>query len=295
MSEIKEKLKEIAENSLMNEIRFIDAEKLEPLELYQGRQPKDLMPGAKSLIVSSIYIANFHLPDESKELHGRTSRLTLSGFYYNVVEPLKPIRDYLISQGYEAMIYDGLLEDDCIPLKPAAVKAGLGWIGKNTLVISKKYGSFQALGGIITNADLAETYEIEENRCGSCMACTQSCTGKAIDAGKLDRSKCFSNLLEEEQIPESFIEMEGSFFFECDICQEVCPWNKKHLENPLKTEFGDTFDKQNDLLELFRFESLRKMDEETYRKKILPLFTGMELPYSLFKRNVELAYRYRHK
>lgn len=253
------------------------------------------MPDAKSLIISSVYIAGFYLPDEDLDIHGRMSRLTLSGFYFNVVEPLKPLQDYLISLGYKAMIYDGILEDNCVPLKPAAVKAGLGWVGKNTLIVNKKYGSFQALGGIITDADLAEIYEVEEDHCGSCMACINTCPAAAIESRKLDRSKCLSNLLEGENLPETITEMPGNYFFECDLCQEACPWDKKHLNNPLKTKFRDTFTCQKDLLELFRFDSLFGMDEETYREKILPLLTGVDLSYELFQRNVRLAYRYRHK
>ena len=295
MEKIKEKLRGLAESSMINEIRFVDTEELEPKDVFRGRQPKDLMPDAKSLIISSIYIAGFFLPDEDLDVHGRMSRLTLSGFYFNVVEPLKPLKEYLISQGYKAMVYDGLEENDGIPLKAAAVKAGLGWIGKNTLLVNNKYGSFQALGGIVTNADLAEIYEISEDHCGSCMACINSCPSKAIAPRKMDRGRCLSNLLEEDNMPDSITEMQENFFFECDICQEACPWNKKHLRTPLRTRFNDTFTNQKELLELFQFDYLLNLDEETYREKILPLLTGVELSYELFQRNVKLAYRYRHK
>lgn len=295
MEYIKEKLKQIAEDCLLNEIRFIDAEELEPRELFKGRQPRDLMPDAKSLIVSSVYIGGFRLPDEGAEERGRMSRLTLSGFYWNVVEPLKPIRDYLVSQGYEAMIYDGILEDNCIPLKPAAVKAGLGWQGKNTLLMNKNYGSFQALGGIITNADLAETYQIEEDHCGSCTLCAASCPGRALANRSLDRSRCLSNLLEEDDMPETVKEMPDNYFFECDICQEACPWNRAHLEEPLESKILDSLTGRNELLEMFRFDNLFNMDEDTYNAKILPLLTGVKLPYALFRRNVKLAYNFSHK
>ena len=293
--EIRKRLKEIAGETIISEIRFIDAEALDPKELFEGRQPKDLMPDAKSLILSSVYIGGFRLPDEEPEEHGKISRLTLSGFYWNVVEPLKPLLDHLIKLGYQAMIYDGLLEENCVPLKPAAVKAGLGWQGKCTLLISPKYGSFQALGGIITDADLAEIYPLEENRCGSCTACIDICPGKAIEPFGLDRSKCLSNLLEGEDMPETVSDMQDNYFFECDICQDACPWNRKHLAGPLNTEFGDPFSGRLDLLELFRFDSLLNMNEAEYRERILPLFTGIDLSYELFRRNVRLAYHYKHK
>ena len=108
MEQIKDTLKQIAAQNMINEIRFIDAESLEPRDLFKGRQPKDLMPEAKSLIVSGIYIGGFRFPEECSDEYGRMSRLTLSGFYWNIVEPLKPLRDYLIAQGYQAIIYDGI-------------------------------------------------------------------------------------------------------------------------------------------------------------------------------------------
>lgn len=295
MEQIIDQLKQIADEQMINEIRFIDAEALEPQDLFVGRQPKDLMPEAKSLIVSSIYIGGCRFPETNAEEYGRVSRLTFAGFYWNVVEPLKPLRDYLISQGYQAIIYDGIEEDNCVPLKPAAVKAGLGWQGKNTLLVNKKYGSFQALGGIITDADLAERYTPEEDHCGGCTKCINSCPGNALENRRLDRSKCLSNLLEEDNMPESVKEMPDNYFFECDICQDACPWNRNHLSEPLKTNLGDTFTSQEELLELLRFDTLLSMDEDTYKEKILPLLTGFNLPYNLFRRNVKLAYNHKHK
>ncbi len=295
MEEVKVRLNRIAYECRLNEIRFIDAEALEPKELFKGRQPKDLMPDAKSLIISTTYIADFRLTEQDLDLHGRLSRLTLSGFYFNVVEPLKPLRDYLVSLGYQAMIYDGLLEENCVPLKPAAIKAGLGWGGKNTLLVSRRYGSFQAIGGIITDADLAEVYPLEDDYCGSCEKCIKSCPTSAISPRRMDRSKCLSNLLEEDGLPDTITEIQDNYFFECDICQEACPWNKKHLRSPLKTKSSESFHNQKELLELFRFDSLMNMKEEEYKEKILPLLTGVDLPYHLFCRNVRLAYNYMHK
>lgn len=292
-SEIKEKLRLLAEENMISEIRFIDAEALEPTAIFEGRQPKDKLPDAKSLIVTSIYIGGFRLDDDDPEAHAKLSRLTLSGFYWNVVEPLKPLQEFLISQGYQAMIYDGLLEENCVPLKPAAVKAGLGWQGKCTLLINPKYGSFQALGGLITDADLAEFNPLMEDHCGSCTACMDSCPANAIEPLGLNRSKCLSNLLEEETMPDSIHEMPDRYFFECDICQEACPWNRKHLREPLHTKFTDTFAAQDELLDLFRFDSLLHMEETEYKEKVLPLLTGVELSYEAFCRNVKLAYHYK--
>jgi len=294
MEKTKEEIRKIADNHMLDEIRFIDAENIEPKEVFKDRQPTDLMPDAKSLIISSVYVGGFYLPDEDLDVHAKMSRLTLSGFYFNVVDPLKPICEYLISKGFKAIIYDGLLEDNCVPLKPSAVKAGLGWIGKNTLLLNQKYGSFQALGAIITDADLSEVYKIEGDHCGSCTSCISNCPTKALEPRQLNRSICLSNLLEEDGMPETIESIPQNYFFECDLCQEACPWNKTHLSKPLKTRIGNTFTSQKELLNLFRFDVLLNMDEDTYNKKILPLLTGVNLSYDLFKRNVRLAYNNKH-
>ena len=96
-------------------------------------------------------------------------------------------------------------------------------------------------------------------------------------------------------MPETVGEIQDNYFFECDICQEACPWNRKHLQKPLATKFSDTFKDKEELLQLFRFDSLLSMDEAEYNQKVLPLLTGVELPYDLFQRNVKLAYNYKHK
>ena len=293
MDKLRQELREIAKEYRIDEIRFVDASDLDPVDVFQARQPRVLMPKSKSLIVTSVYVGGFVLPGEDPKLHSKMSRLTLSGFYFNVVDPLKPLRDHLVANGYEALIYDGLTEDNCIPLKAAGVRAGLGWIGKNTLLLNRKYGSFQALGAIITDADLSEENEMEQNLCGSCTACMDQCPSAALTPQKLDRSRCISNLLEEDDMPD-FIQSVPYYFFECDICQEACPWNEKHLSHPLKTPMGSTFTNQQELLDLFRYDNLLSMDEETYHEKVLPLLTGVPLSYELFQRNVRLAYQYNH-
>ena len=296
MVELKEQIINLAKENLIDEIRFIDCGELSPSFAFQGRQPLDIMPEGKSIIVTSIYIGNFSLPGFNPKVHARTSRLTLSGFYFNIVDPLQPIKDFLISKGYKAHICDSLLDDNSFPLKAAGIKAGLGWNGRNTLLLNDKYGSFQALGGIITDADLSQVYEKMENKCGACVKCRESCPTHALESPMvLNRKKCISNFLEEEELPALDHLNIDNYFFECDICQEACPWNKSHLENPLITPMGSTFTSKAQILDLFSFNRLMAMDESKYKEKILPLLTGFDLPYALFKRNVLLAYASSHK
>ena len=286
----------LAKENRIDEVRFINADNLTEdhigdLPKFAGRQPADIMPDAKTVIVFSTYIGKF-VTDPSKQ-YGRTSRLVLSGYYANIVKPLMPIKEYLEAQGHKAVILDGESDDASIPLKGAAVKAGLGWIGKNSMLISDKYGSFQALGAILTDADISETYPLMQNKCGECLKCSDACPSNAIKTPHvLDRPNCLSNFLEDDN-PETDIsngvDLNG-YFFECDICQNVCPWNRQHIKAPLDTPYGRLFDsdKLNPIMEL---NYLRHMDEDTYEKEIVPLMIGYKLPYQTFKRNIEILLR----
>lgn len=287
---IKEKIKKIAKDSLIDELRFIAAGAFEPLDVYAGRQPSDFMLGAKSIIVGSIYIGAFFLEGWEDGAHATTSRLTLSGFYFNVVDPMLSIQEFLIAKGYRAVIADGFNELACIPLKPAAERGGLGWIGRNTLLLNEKYGSWQAIGAIITDADLSEVYPIAENRCGECKTCVDVCPMNALEKpSKLIRERCLSHLLEEDDAPNSALSASGTYLVECDLCQNSCPWNKKHLKNPLETPRGKSFAGKRELLDLLQFDHLMAMDEAAYLKYIVPNFSGITLSYKAFRRNLEAA------
>lgn len=291
MNNIKTEIRSIASANKIDEIRFIDCGELEPISAFSGRQPLDIMPEGKSIIVSSIYIGNFQIPNFDPTKHLRTSRLTLSGFYFNIVNPLESIRDHLISKGFKAHICDGLSDNNSFPLKAAAIKAGLGWNGKNTLLVNDRYGTFQALGGIITDADLSEIHTEMENKCGTCTKCIDACPTNALETPRvLSRDKCISNFLEEEILPD----LEGLntdyYFFECDTCQEACPWNKTHLTSPLVTEMGKTFDSRSELSELLTYQRLSTMEEQEYMEKIYPLLTGFDLSFDMFRRNIALAH-----
>jgi len=163
------------------------------LNHHQRRDPKLALPNAKS-IIAGIYIGGVTLPAWKNAWHGRTSRLYLSGFFLDGVKPLAPISEFQRKKGYQTKICDGSLEEGSIlPLKLAAIRAGLGWQGKHSLLISKKFGTFLALGGIITDADLEHNTIEESNRCRNCDKCQKACPMAALEQPYvLNVNRCMS-------------------------------------------------------------------------------------------------------
>ncbi len=175
---LSEKIRDLADSTGIDVIGFADASEFSGYRInqHQRRNPKLTLPNAKSIIVAGIYIGGVTLPEWKNPWYGRTSRLYLSGFFLDVVQPLVPVADFLKAEGYLAKICNGTAEGGSIlPLKLSAVRAGLGWQGKHSLLISRKYGTFLALGGIITDAELNHAVAREKNRCRECTICQDAC------------------------------------------------------------------------------------------------------------------------
>lgn len=125
--------------------------------------------------------------------------------------------------------------------KAWSVRAGNGWLGKHTNVISKEIGSWFFIATIITNMEF-ESGIPETDLCGTCTACLDACpTGALINEYVLDATKCISNLTIENrgEIPEQFKGKFDNWIFGCDVCQDVCPWNNKFGRETTSTQFQD--------------------------------------------------------
>ena len=141
-----------------------------------------------------------------------------------------------------------------------AQKSGLGWIGKNTCLITKEHGSFFFIGEIIIDLDLA-TDEPISDYCGSCTKCLNACPTNALVAPyRLDARKCISYLTIENknEIPEHYKNKFNNRIFGCDICQDVCPWNKKAIPT-LVPEFKPSVE-----LSRMKNEDWKDLDEEKF-------------------------------
>lgn len=289
---LSEKIRTLAESEGVDAVGFAQASEFSDYLLYQHprRDPKLALPNAESIIVAGVYIGGVTMPEWENAWYGRTSRLYLSEFFLDVTKPLEPIANLLKNEGYQAIICDGSAQDGSVlPLKLAAVRAGLGWQGKHSLLISKKYGTFLALGGIITDADLEHNTKEESNRCRKCDKCQKTCPLAALDQPYiLNKNKCLSNLLQVEHLPKKAQVVMENRIGDCEICQTACPWNKKHLENPLVTKMTDHFQKKiKDWGDSFYLPNLYKLSKSNYEDMFGYLNT--DIPYHLFRRNVSIA------
>nr|BAM62489.1 iron-sulfur cluster-binding protein [uncultured microorganism]BAM62493.1 iron-sulfur cluster-binding protein [uncultured microorganism] len=289
---LSENIRRLADSLGIDVLGFAEASEFEGYILNRSkrRDPRLSLSDAKTIIVAGIYIGGLVLPSWDKSYMGKTSRLFLSGFFNDAVKPLEPIATLLRKEGYTALICDYSKNKGSIPpLKLAAIRAGLGWQGKNSLLVTKKYGTFLALGGIVTNANLEHNTEEETNRCKSCEKCQQACPLKALkQAYVLNRNKCLSYLLQTDNLPEEAKPVIENRVIDCEICQQVCPWNTKHIECPLATAMTTSFQREIPAWEdFFALPQLAKLTERVYREALGHLNTG--IPYLIFHRNVMMA------
>ncbi len=290
--EIQDRIIDLARSHGIDVIGFTHASEFKGYLMKGSKRqdPRNAMPDAETILVAGIYIGGCVLPSWDKPGIGRTSRLYLSGFFSDVTRQVEPLARFLRSQGYQALICDTSRPGgSIIPLKLAAVRAGLGWQGKHSLLISRQFGTFLALGGIITNADLKESIKEETDLCMNCSECQKACPLNALEKDYvLNKEKCLSYILQQEKIPDSAKPVLGNRIVDCEICQEHCPWNKKHINRPMRTGLTEDFSKKiSTWQDFFSLPDLVKLTQSEYRNKLGHLNTG--IPYSIFNRNVLLA------
>ncbi len=203
---------------------------------------KPAFPWARSVIVCAVNYNTAHpySTNVSKPGHGWVSRYAWSreDYHESVLRRLREVETKLkefCADGRTNDPIDAPIETrayvDTGPLveRVYAKYAGVGWLGKNTCVINQKIGSWLFLGVIVTSLELSPDLPAPD-RCGSCTRCIDACPTDAIVAPyELDSNKCISYLTIEKRgsIPEEMREGMGQQVFGCDICQDVCPWNRK--------------------------------------------------------------------
>jgi epoxyqueuosine reductase len=222
------------------------------------------LPGARSVVVVA---RNYFAPrPEAPPDSGKVSRYAWGRDYHRAL--LKPLRR--LARHIEAHI-PGAATYCCIDSGPVmekawAVRAGVGWLGKNSLVLRRDLGSWFFLGVIVTTADLAPDSPAAD-QCGRCRLCIDACpTDAIVQPQVIDSNRCISYHTIENRgdIPADVARKFNGWVFGCDICQDVCPWNRR---TPVTTETGfhPRPGHANPAL-----ADLRRMDEPAFRNE----FTG---------------------
>lgn len=225
------------------------------------KDPRKLVEGAKSVIsVLFNYYPEKELPEKdnyhiSRYAYGVDYHFVVKDRLKNLLKNIEAITGPTSSRVFV----------DTAPVldRAWAEKSGIGWIGKNSMLISRKYGSYVFIGEIITSLELEAGTPIN-NLCGGCTKCLQACPTQAIiKDGVIDSNKCISFWTienKQDEIPEKLKSRFEDYIFGCDICQEVCPWNKFSVSHDEKA-----FEPHPDLFKMNK-ERWQQLNVEEYRK-----------------------------
>lgn len=263
---IKQKAKQFGFQSCgISKATFLE-EEAKPLELwlkkgYHGKMsymenyfdkrldPRLLVEGSRSVISLSY---NYYPEEELPSLDNfKISKYAYGKDYHEVIKEI--LRDMVAELQEEIGAFGFRVFVDSAPVleRAWAKRSGIGWVGKNANLITKKHGSFFFLAEIICDLDLVEDSPTTDH-CGQCTRCIEACPTDAIVSNKIvDGSKCISYATIElkDELPSTFKDHMEDWMFGCDICQDVCPWNRfsKPHQQPLfaPNHFLKTYKKQD--------------------------------------------------
>ncbi|RYG20752.1 MAG: tRNA epoxyqueuosine(34) reductase QueG [Chitinophagaceae bacterium] len=247
--------------------------------------PRLLVEGARSVVSLTL---NYFTNDKQADITApKISKYAYGEDYHTVIkEKLKELMAFIHSEIGEVA---GRCFVDSAPVmdKAWAQKSGLGWRGKNSNLISKEAGSFFFLAELIIDLELAYDQPFVADHCGSCTRCIDACPTDAIIAPyTVDGSKCISYLTIElkNEIPSTFKDKMENWMFGCDICQDVCPWNRFAVPHK-----EPAFNPTDELLGLKKADLL-EITDEVFRK----VFKGSAVKRTKFsglKRNLDFLTR----
>jgi len=267
------RLEKYLKNGMHGEMRYMENHFDKRLD------PTKLVEGSKSVI---SLLLNYYPEKVQEEGSLKISKYAYGTDYHFVIKD--KLKDLLKFMRAEIGEIDGRAFVDSAPVldKAWAAKSGLGWIGKNTNLLTKQVGSFYFIAELIVDLELDYDTPVTDH-CGSCTACIDACPTQAIvEPYKVDGSKCISYFTIElkEELP---FHVKGKFedwMFGCDICQDVCPWNKfsKPHNEPL-------FNPHPELLQMKK-EDWQDITKETFNE-IFRKSAVKRTKYEGLKRNIE--------
>ena len=241
--------------------------------------PSKLVPDSKSVI---SLLLNYYPQETQTEDSYKISKYAYGKDYHDVIKSKLKALHYFIETEIGEVSGRAFVDSAPVLDKAWAAKSGLGWIGKNSNLITQKVGSFYFIAELIIDLDLDYDYATTDH-CGTCTACIDACPTAAItEPYVVDGSKCISYFTIElkDQLPET---LKGSFndwMFGCDICQDVCPWNKfsKPHAEPL-------FNPNPELLSLTK-KDWEEITEDVF-KKVFQKSAVKRTKFSGLSRNID--------
>jgi epoxyqueuosine reductase len=189
--------------------------------------PRKLVPGAKSVITLQL---NYFPAEQQQAGTPKVAKYAYGTDYHYVIRD--KLNELLAFMNANIGAVDGRGFVDSAPVleRSWAVRSGLGWVGKNGNVLTKQSGSFFFIATLITDLELVADAPFATDHCGTCTRCIDACPTEAIvSPSEIDGSKCISYLtieLKDAMIPGEFHNKMEGWMFGCDICQDVCPWNR---------------------------------------------------------------------
>ena len=205
------------------------------------KQPQRILPDAKVAVVTLTNY--FHGANPGREpghpgnpglapgvSGGRVAQYAWSADYHGVLGRRLELLASAIREVAPGAATRCYVDAGPVPERELAQRAGLGWIGKNMMLIHPELGSFTFIGVILTDAELAPDLPFDAERCGTCRRCLDACPTEAfVTPGVMDARRCISYLTIEHrgEFTDAEREMLGDWVFGCDVCQDVCPWNVK--------------------------------------------------------------------
>lgn len=244
-------------------------------EAYQ--HPRGVLEGARSVVMLGMNYFNERPTQEPEVLkleidrphknHSppKIARYVWSGIDYHdlIHKKLKAIKKAILEDFPEWNVR-GVVDTAPLLERDFAMLSGLGWQGKNTMLINKRHGSYFFLSALLIDQDLTYDPPHEETHCGTCTECLTACpTDAFVEAGKMDARKCISywTIESKELAPPELLQQFGDWFFGCDVCQEVCPWNRHSSQTTVPQ-----LERDESFVDL-KLERFFDMSEEEFRRE----------------------------
>jgi epoxyqueuosine reductase len=193
--------------------------------------PQQFMPEAESIL---LFLHRYpeQIPESAGALEAQVAAYARGVDYHHTIKGLvRELEQQLVAMDPDIRL-KAFVDSAPVMERDLAVRAGLGWLGKNGLLLHQQYGSQFFIGGFFLNRKIEKTLQPQRDACGSCRKCIDACPTSAIEETRqVDASRCISYLTIEKkgEIEKDLSRKMGNRIFGCDTCQQVCPWNAKHL------------------------------------------------------------------